>query len=122
MIEIHGFAAWLAIAVNGIVGFWGLVLAALRRSPNRAFTIAAFVAVGVMLAQGAIGLILFAGDGEPGSGHLFYGMIIAAAVAFGYIYRSQLQKRVALAWGLFLLFLMGAGFRAIANIGVDFGG
>lgn len=122
MIEIHGFTAWVAIAVNGVVGVWGLVLAARRRSPDRMFTIAALVAVATMLVQGAVGLVLFAGDGEPGSGHLFYGMIIAAAVAFGYIYRSQLEKRASLAWGLFLLFLMGAGLRAIANIGVEFGG
>jgi hypothetical protein len=43
-------------------------------------------------------------------------------MAFAYIYRSQLEKNAALAWGLFLLFLMGAGFRAIANIGVELGG
>jgi hypothetical protein len=84
--------------------------------------IAAVFAIAVMLAQGGIGLILYAGDGDPGSGHLFYGMVIAAAVAFGYIYRSQLERRAALAWGLFLLFLMGAGFRAIANIGAELGG
>ena len=122
MTDIHGVFAWIAIGLTGATGVWGLVLAARRRQPDRPFLIAAFFALVVMLAQGGIGLILYAGDGDPGSGHLFYGMVIAAAVAFGYIYRSQLEQRAALAWGLFLLFLMGAGFRAIANIGAELGG
>jgi len=120
--DIHGAFAWIAIGLTGATGVWGLVLAARRRQPDQPFVIAAILAIAVMLVQGGIGLILYAGDGDPGSGHLFYGMVIAAAVAFGYIYRSQLEKRAALAWGLFLLFLMGAGFRAIANIGAELGG
>lgn len=122
MTDVHGIGAWLAISLTGLTGIWGLGLAVLKRQPGRAFTSSALVAVGAMLAQGALGLILYADGGEPGSGHLFYGMVIAASVAFGYIYRSQLGRRVALAWGLFLLFLMGSGFRAIANIGTDLGG
>ena len=122
MTDIHGIFAWIAIGLNGTTGIWGLALAARRRQPDRPFVIAAVVALVVMLAQGGLGLILYAGEGEPGSGHLFYGLVIAAAIAFGYIYRSQLGKRAALAWGLFLLFLMGAGFRAIANIGAELGG
>lgn len=122
MTDIHGIVAWLAIGLTGATGIWGIGLAILKRQPTRRFIWAALVSIGVMLAQGAVGLVLFANDGEPGSGHVFYGMIIAASVAFGYIYRSQIEKRAALAWGLFLLFLMGAGFRAIANIGVTFGG
>jgi len=120
--EIHGVGAWIAIGLTGVVGIWGLVLASLKRQPDRIFHSAALVAIGAMLVQGALGLFLFSGDGEPGSGHLFYGMVVAAAIAFGYIYRSQLEKRAALAWGLFLLFLMGVGFRAIANIGTSLGG
>ena len=122
MTDVHGVFAWIAIGLSGATGVWGLVLAARRRQPDRPFLIAAVFALTIMLAQGGIGLILYAGDGDPGSGHLFYGMVIAAAIAFGYIYRSQLEKRAALAWGLFLLFLMGAGFRAIANIGAELGG
>ena len=122
MTDIHGIGAWIAIGLTGAVGIWGLGLAAAKRRPGRQYTWAAFVAVGVMLFQGAIGLVLYSSDGEPGSGHLFYGMVIAAAVAFAYVYRAQLEKRPALTWGLFLLFLMGAGFRAIANIGTELGG
>ena len=122
MTDVHGIIAWVAIVFNGAIGVWGLGLAVLKRQPTRSFTLSAIAAVGVMLAQGVIGLILYAGDADPGSGHLFYGMVIAASLAFGYIYRSVLQKRAALAWGLFLLFLMGAGLRAIANVGVTLGG
>ncbi len=122
MTDVHGIGAWVAISLTGATGIWGLGLAVLKRQPGRAFIWSALVAVGAMLAQGALGLILYADGGEPGSGHLFYGMVIAASVAFGYIYRSQIGRRVALAWGLFLLFLMGSGFRAIANIGTDLGG
>jgi len=120
--EFHGIGAWIAIGLTGATGIWGLFLAAIKRQPGPLFKRASLVAVAVMLAQGAVGLVLFAGEGEPGSGHLFYGMIIAATVAFAYIYRAEIEKRAALAWGLLLLFLMGAGFRAVANIGTDFGG
>lgn len=122
MTEIHGIGAWLAIGLTGAAGVWGLALAALKREPGKLFTRSALLAGGLMLAQGAVGLLLFATDGEPGSGHLFYGMVIAAVMAFAYIYRSQLEERAALGWGLLLLFLMGAGFRAVANIGAELGG
>lgn len=117
MEDLHGIGAWIGIAASGAVGLWGLSLAILKREPGRAFTVSSLTAVGLMLAQGAVGLVLFGGDGEPGSGHLFYGMVIAVAVAFAYIYRLQFEKRPALSWGLFLLFLMGAGFRAVSTVG-----
>ena len=122
MLDIHGIGAWIAIVLTGATGIWGIGLAVLKRPPGKLFTRSALVSGAAMLAQGAIGLVLFATDGEPGSGHLFYGMVIAASMAFAYIYRSQLEKNAALAWGLFLLFLMGAGLRAIANIGTELGG
>lgn len=122
MTGLHAVGAWVAIGLTGVTGLWGLVLAGIKRQPGRMYVTAGFAAIGVMLLQGAAGLVLFAGDREPGSGHLFYGMVIAAAVAFGYIYRSQLGKRASLSWGLFLLFLMGSGFRAVANVGESLGG
>jgi hypothetical protein len=118
--EIHGIGAYAAIVVAGVGGLSGLGLAARKRAPGRSFTIITWAATALMLVQGALGLILYSGDGEPGSIHLFYGMLVAVALAFSYIYRIQFDRRPALAWGLLLLFLMGAGLRALANVGESF--
>ena len=47
--------------------------------------------------------------------HLFYGFVILFTLTFAYIYKSQLARRPALAYGLLLLFVMGLGLRAWAN-------
>lgn len=47
---------------------------------------------------------------------LFYGIVIVFTFAFAYIYRIQLECRPELGYGLLLLFIMGLGLRAWANV------
>jgi len=67
-----------------------------------------------------LGLLLFARDLEPGSIHMFYGIVILLTLTFIYIYRAQFERRPTLYWGLALLFMMGLGLRGISSFGQSF--
>lgn len=110
----------IAVWTNGIVGLWG-VLMTRRPSVPRAYFWAVGIAIGAMLLQVAIGVILISSEAtDPGNQHTFYGVLIAVAFVFAYIYRSQFRKRPALYYGLLLLFVMGLGIRGIMTFGVSF--
>ena len=116
MRDLH--ADWYIVAViaSGVVGLWGLVAAIIKRGPGKWFAVATWIAIGTMLVQVTLGLLAY-NDGFRPSGdfHIFYGFVILFTFAFAYIYRAQLAKRPALAYGLLLLFVMGLGLRAVAN-------
>ena len=117
MRALHGNWLWVAVVSNGIVGAWGLALAIMKRQVDRVFRIAVYVAVGAMLVQIGLGFLAYGQGHRPANGfHLFYGFVILFTFTFAYIYRAQLAKRPALAWGLLLLFVMGLGLRAWANV------
>lgn len=118
MRDLHGTWAWVALVSTGAVGLWGLGLASLRRSPDRAFRGAATGAVTAMLIQIGLGFLTLARGYEPeGDFHLFYGFVILFTLAFAYIFRAQLSRRRTLLWGLLLLFVMGLGIRAWMTVG-----
>ena len=60
------------------------------------------------------------GGFDPGSAHLFYGVVILFTVAFAYVYRAQFERRPALAWALLMLFMCGLGIRGWLNFLVWF--
>ena len=113
----HQNWAYAALGATGLVGMWGLGLAALRRPPGRAFGIGAGVAIVAILIQVAAGTALYVYGLRPLNGfHVFYGVVIAVTLSLAYVYRAQLARHPALAYGLLLLFVMGLGFRAWSNV------
>lgn len=118
MRTLHANWFYVAVVLAGLVGLWGLGLSITKRPPTRPFWIAVVAAIGAMLLQVAFGLLAYANGFRPGDDfHLFYGFVILFTFAFVYIYRTQMSKRPALAYGLLLLFVMGLGLRAWANVG-----
>ncbi len=109
----HTQWAWVAIVLAGATGLWGLGLALLRRQPGRPFRMALRASVAAMVLQVATGLVLYATGERPGTLHVFYGVVIVATFSFAYVYRTQLEERPALRWGVLLLFVMGLGIRAM---------
>lgn len=110
---------WFSIAVVscGIVGVWGLVLAIIKRDPNRAFVVARALAIAAMLIQVGAGVYLYSNGVRPGNSfHVFYGVVIVITLTLAYLYRSTMAKRPALTYGILLLFVMGLGLRAWANV------
>lgn len=117
MRTLHENWFWVAVLSTGIVGLWGLVLAVRKQTADGAFRIAMYVASGAMLVQVLLGFGAYSQGHRPANDfHLFYGFLILFSFSFAYIYRFQMSKRPALAWGLLLLFVMGLGLRAWANV------
>jgi hypothetical protein len=117
MLAFHRAWFWVAVVATGGVGLWGVTLAIARRGASSAFRVARWVALGAMAIQVAAGLTLYGQGRRPANGfHVFYGVVIVFTFAFAYIYRSQLERRPALGYGLLLLFIMGLGLRAWANV------
>jgi hypothetical protein len=119
--DLHRMTGWYAVWLLGLVGVWGLALAVWRREPGRPFRVGFGVATAGVLGQVGLGLWARSVQGvEPGSQHVFYGIVIVFTLVFAYIYRSQMARRPALAYGALALFLMGLGMRAIATFGRGF--
>jgi hypothetical protein len=113
MEAFHTSFGWVAVGLAGLAGLIWIGLAITKRSPSRAYWVLAGIGMTAMVIQVLAGVTLYLQGDDPGAFHMFYGFMVLFALAFGYIYRSQMAKRPALAWGLMLLFVMGLGLRAI---------
>lgn len=118
VLEFHQDWFWVAVISTGVVGTWGLVTALLKRTPPRAFSYARGAAIAAMLIQVGAGVYLYSNDLRPGNSfHVFYGVVIVFTLTLAYLYRSTMAKRPGLTYGILLLFVMGLGLRAWANVG-----
>jgi hypothetical protein len=117
ILRFHEQWFYVAVLTTGLVGAWGLILAVMKREPSRWFGYARAVAITAMLIQIGAGVILYSNDLRPGNSfHVFYGVVIAVTLTLAYLYRSAMAKRPALTYGILLLFVMGLGLRAWANV------
>jgi len=117
VLDFHQSWFWVAVISTGVVGVWGLVLAVMKRVPGRTFKTARALAIGAMLIQVAAGVYLYSNDLRPGNSfHVFYGVVIVITLTLAYLYRSTMAKKPALTYGVLLLFVMGLGLRAWANV------
>jgi CDP-diglyceride synthetase len=117
VLEFHQKWFYIAVVACGIVGVWGLALALMKRDLNRAFTIARAGAIIAILVQVGAGVVLYSNDIRPGNSfHVFYGVVIAITLTLAYLYRSTMARKPALTYGILLLFVMGLGLRAWANV------
>jgi len=118
VLSFHANWFYVAFITTGLVGLWGIGLAIIKRQPGRSFRIATYIAIGVMLIQVGAGVVLWQQGLRPGDNfHVFYGVVIAITVSLAYVWKAQLARRRALSYGLLLLFIMGLGLRAWANVG-----
>jgi len=118
VLQFHQTWFWVAVISTGVVGAWGLVLAIMKRQPGRAFKIARAGAITAMLVQVSAGVYLYSNGLRPGNSfHVFYGVVIVITLTLAYLYRSTMARKPALTYGVLLLFVMGLGLRAWANVG-----
>lgn len=117
VLQFHQSWFWVAVISTGFVGAWGLVLAVMKREPGRVFNIARALAILAILVQVAAGVYLYSNGVRPGNSfHVFYGVVIVITLTLAYLYRSTMAKKPALTYGVLLLFVMGLGLRAWANV------
>ncbi|MDH3538877.1 MAG: hypothetical protein OEP52_02680 [Acidimicrobiia bacterium] len=120
MASFHETFGWVAIGAAALSAGLALLVAIRRRHLPRWFWWLGGTAIGAMVLQVLSGVYLYAQDERPGTQHMFYGFAILFTLTFGYVYRWQLQRNAALRWGLFLLFTMGLGIRAVMTFGESF--
>ena len=101
---------------NGLAGAWSLTAHRLPSLRTRAlwwFTALVEVAVFVQVGLG-VGMVAGQKLKAPGF-HMFYGFVAIVAVAIMYSYRGYegVRARLHLWYGLFGLFVMGLGIRAL---------
>ncbi len=117
MLRFHANWFYVAVIGTGLVGLAGVSFAVAKREPGRWFVWARGLAIAAMVVQVGAGVFLYQQGHRPGNGfHVFYGVVIAFTLSFAYLYRSQLERRRALGYGLLLLFVMGLGLRAWSNV------
>jgi len=117
VMQFHREWFYVAVGSLGFVGAWGLVLAIAKRPMSRSFVWARGLAIGAILLQVAAGVYLYSNGVRPGNSfHVFYGIVIVVTLTFAYLYRSTMAQKPALTYGLLLLFMMGLGLRAWANV------
>lgn len=117
--EFHSTWGFVAAGISGVVGLWGVIIGR-REKPPKAFYYGVGIAIGALLAQILVGVIVASGGVDPGNQHVFYGVVIAVTFSFVYIYRAQFRRRPALYYGLLLLFTMGLSIRGILTFGGNF--
>ena len=101
-----------------IAGVWGLV--AYFRKQGVSSNYWGILAVGelLFLAQGVVGLILFAGGAQPGrtTMHILYGVVTGISIpAYFAISKGKDDRQAVLIYGLLCLFLVGISFRSVAT-------
>jgi Co/Zn/Cd efflux system component len=117
MRTFHANWFYVTVVSTGLVGVWGLGMAVMKKTPGRAFGVARGLAIAAVLIQVGAGVILFNSGIVPGNAfHMFYGVVASITLAIVYVYRAQMARKPALSYGLLLLFVMGLGFRAWANV------
>jgi CDP-diglyceride synthetase len=117
VLSLHQNWFYVAIATTGLVGLWGLLMALMKRTPPPAFNWARGIAIAAILLQVGTGVYLYSNGIRPGNAfHVFYGVVIAVTLTLAYVYRSTMARKPALTYGILLLFVMGLGLRAWANV------
>ena len=106
----------MVIIGNGLAGVWALAADRYESLRTRAlwwFTVFVEFAIFVQVALG-VGMVAGQKIKAP-QFHMFYGFVAIIAVGIMYSYRQYefLRARVYLWYGLFGLFVMGLGIRAL---------
>ncbi len=114
---LHSFLGQAAIYFNAAVGVWAIGLSMAKRPLGRTFYGAAAVGIVALITQVTLGLLMFSRGNDPGSKHMFYGIVILFAVSFAYVYRAQFARRPQVSWGILFLFLAGLGIRGWMSFG-----
>jgi hypothetical protein len=118
--DFHATWAYVAIAVNGVVGVAALVAWRVPRLRGRWLWVCTVIAEAALLLQVGVGVVLVSSkDYTAPKFHIFYGILAFITIGFAYSYRTQMRGprgRRELIYGCVGLFLMGLGIRAVLQV------
>lgn len=114
---IHERLATTMILFSLIAAGWGLVLFLRGRSIDGSYWGILVVGEFLILAQAALGLILWLQGAQPGRGiHILYGVVAVMTLPAAYGFsRGRDDRQMALIYALILLFLIGITWRGIVT-------
>lgn len=113
----HSLLGQVAIYTSGVMGLWAFGLLVARKPLGKGFFVAAAMTITIVVVQVGLGLIMLSEGRDPGSKHVFYGIVILFSVSFAYVYRAQFARHPQLSWGILFLFLSGLGIRGWTSFG-----
>ena len=117
----HSTWAWISSYLSGFTGLLLLYYFLANKQKNNITDYLVKLSIISILIQISAGLYLFGIGVNPGSFHLFYGVVILFTLTFLYIYRDDMNKKPELFWGLAILFIMGLAIRAVLTFGRGIG-
>ena len=117
----HNIWAWVSIYLTGFTGLLLIFFFLANKKKNYLIDYLIKLSVISILIQISAGLYLFGIGVDPGSFHLFYGVVILFTLIFIYIYRNDMNQKFELFWGLAILFIMGLAIRAVLTFGRGLG-
>jgi len=113
VLDAHMAVGGLFIAINVVVGIWGLWTWRRARPVTPVLSQLLALSHTLALLQGAFGLYLLAGGYRaPIQLHYVYGLLPAAAVLFGYSARTADGRRNLLQFSIIAFVIAGLGTRA----------
>ena len=113
----HTIWAWVSIYLSGLTGLLLIGFFLANKTKNYFLNYLIKLSIVSILIQISAGLYLYGIGIDPGSFHLFYGVVILFTLTFMYIYKTDMNKKPELFWGLAILFLMGLAIRAFLTFG-----
>lgn len=109
----EGFARAAALYLVA-TGAWGIWSWRRRQGVSPGYAGALIIAQGLILLQGAAGVLLFAGGRPADAIHILYGASLILALPLAYAYqRDKLPQHRSLIFGLASLFAFGLVMRGI---------
>lgn len=117
--QIHLGLGILVIAINLVVGLWGLVVWRGRLAAGRIFAQALAASQTVIFGQAVIGLLLLSQNLRAAQQlHYVYGLLPAALVIFAYSARRDDSRRNILIFSIAALLAAALATRALTVSGV----
>ena len=116
LVDIHKSLANTALLFAAIMAVWGLARFFLRRGVGPSYWGAVIIAEFLILIQGLLGVILWAGGAglPPPWIHILYGVVNLLALPLVYFYtKGRAERPEMLLYSVAFLFLIGALLRAI---------
>lgn len=121
MNQFHASFAWFVIVLNGLVGVWALLSIRFEQLDQPALWWSVITAEVGIVVQVLSGIWLRSVDSIGVSNfHVFYGVVAIIFSAIAYLYArgsDWVQDHRQVFYGLFSLFLMGVGIRAVLQAG-----
>jgi hypothetical protein len=117
VLSLHGRLATVLVLYYTLVGMWGLFLGIRKSGPTPGYRGAIVIAIAASVAQGLIGILVFAFLRAPREPlHVLYGFALVLAMPLAAtVVRDRQPRGQSVALGFAALFTAGLAIRGITT-------